>query len=445
MNNYSENNKTICVLGLGYVGLTLSVVLSEVGFNIIGVDKNRQVIDSLKKGKSHFYEIGLEELLSKLLIDKNPPVFDYKINNQNASIYIITVGTPIIKSKNEPNLDYVINASVDIGSVLKKGDLVILRSTVPVGTTRKIVLPILEKTSGLKINADFDLAFCPERTIEGKALSELKELPQIIGGYSDRSINRASDFFNKFTCETLNVGNLESAEMIKILNNTFRDLIFAYSNQMALLCQEMNLDMVKLTKAANYGYKRDIIPLPSPGVGGACLSKDPYILASVCDTNNIDSSLFLLGRKINEGMCQNIISRLEKELNFHSKKLEGAKILILGFAFKGRPATSDIRDSSTIDLVKILLSKKAILHGHDPLVNESEIISLGVNYTTLDAGFNNADAAIIMTNHVEYEKIDINILLKKMNKPSVLIDGWQLFNSEIVYQHSGIKYMSIGS
>ena len=136
----------------------------------------------------HFYEKGLEELLSKILINDTPPIFDYKINSQKASIYIITVGTPIIKSTNEPNLDYVINASVDIGKILKKGDLVILRSTVPVGTTRNIVLPILEKTSGLKINTDFDLAFCPKRTVEGKALTELKELPQIIGGFNERSI-----------------------------------------------------------------------------------------------------------------------------------------------------------------------------------------------------------------------------------------------------------------
>ena len=249
MKNLTEKDNTVCVLGLGYVGLTLATVLSDVGFNIYGVDKNEQVIDSLRIGKSHFYEKGLEELLSKLLISTNPPKFDCKIENQIASIYIITVGTPIIKSSSEPNLDYVINASVDIGNILKKGDLVILRSTVPVGTTRNIVLPILEKISGLKINKDFDLAFCPERTVEGKALTELKELPQIIGGFNEKSIQRASDFFNKFTNEVINVGELESAEMIKILNNTFRDIIFAYSNQMALLCQELNLNMVKLTKA----------------------------------------------------------------------------------------------------------------------------------------------------------------------------------------------------
>ena len=214
MKNTIEKDNTVCVLGLGYVGLTLATVLSDVGFVIFGVDKNKQVVDSLKIGKSHFYEKGLEELLSKILINDTPPIFDYKINSQKASIYIITVGTPIIKSTNEPNLDYVINASVDIGKILKKGDLVILRST-----TRNIVLPILEKTSGLKINTDFDLAFCPERTVEGKALTELKELPQIIGGFNERSIQRASDFFNKFTNEVINVGELESAEMI--LNPNF--------------------------------------------------------------------------------------------------------------------------------------------------------------------------------------------------------------------------------
>ena len=144
-------------------------------------------------------------------------------------------------------------------------------------------------------------------------------------------------------------------------------------------------------------------------------------------------------------MCQNILTRIENEFIINSKKINGAKIFILGFAFKGRPATSDMRDSSTIDLVNLLLSKKANLYGNDPLVKKSEISSLGVIHASLDEGFKNADAVIIMTNHIEYEQIDIDKLVKTMNKPAILMDGWQLFNSEILIQNNGIKYMSIGS
>ena len=371
-------------------------------------------------------------------------IYNNKLETPCASVYIITVGTPIIKSSVEPNLDYVSKATLQVAKVLRPGNFVILRSTVPVTTTRKIALPILEKESGLKAGIDFDLAFCPERTIEGKALRELRELPQIIGGINKNSVERASKLFLRSTKNTIDVASIEAAEMLKIMDNTYRDVMFSYSNQMALLCEALGLDMTHLVRAANNGYIRNNIPIPSPGVGGACLSKDPYILASVCKKVGIDDSLFSLGRKINESMPLHICNRMVNELNDMGKSIETAEILILGFAFKGNPATSDMRESPTLDLVKILLELGADLKGHDPLVSENEIKDLGVKFVDLNTGIRSAEIIIIMINHKDYASLNLASLIKKSKKQIIIIDGWHLFEPEDFSDHDRVKYLCVG-
>ena len=444
LSNRNIIDETICVLGLGYVGLTLSSVLADVGYKVFGIDRDEKLVTDLKLFRPHFHEKGLTELLISISKKSNFPEYFTKLKDSTASVYIITVGTPIQRPSLKPNLDYVRNATLEVGKVLKRGDMVILRSTVPVGTTRNLSLPVLEELSGLIAGEDFDLAFCPERTVEGKALKELRELPQIVGGINDKSTERVSRLFRKSTQTIINVGKIESAEMLKIMDNTFRDVMFAYSNQMALLCQSLGLDMVPLVRAANQGYNRNNIPVPSPGVGGACLSKDPYILASVCEEAGVDNSLFLLGRNINESMNVNSCNRIITELGKYGKKLKGAKVFVLGFAFKGKPETSDMRDSPTLDLIKILQKEKSIIYGHDPLVDKGEIANLGVKWESIENGFKDADVAIIMINHFMYEEMDLISLTNIMKKPAVLFDGWHLSNKEKALEASDIKYLCVG-
>jgi UDP-N-acetyl-D-mannosaminuronic acid dehydrogenase len=439
-----KQDETVCILGLGYVGLTLSSVLADVGYQVVGVDRNDKIVDGLKISKPHFHEKGLDELLVSLAQKSNAPRYYTSLQDSSSTVYIITVGTPILRPSLQPNLDYVRNATGEVGKVLKRGDMVILRSTVPVGTTRNVALPMLEQSSGLKAGLDFDLAFCPERTVEGKALKELRELPQIVGGLSDQSTERASRLFRRSTHTIIDVGKLESAEMLKIMDNTFRDVMFSYANQMALLCEALDLDMVPLVRAANQGYNRNNIPVPSPGVGGACLSKDPYILASVCKASGVDDSLFLLGRKINESMPLNACKRIKEELKKNGKDISGANVFVLGFSFKGKPETSDMRDSPTLDLIKILKEEGAIITGHDPLVPKDEIVGLGVEWKNVEDGFIEADAAIIMINHASYEEMDIVSHMNQMNKPAVLLDGWHLFSSDSFGEVPGVSYFCVG-
>jgi UDP-N-acetyl-D-mannosaminuronic acid dehydrogenase len=435
---------SVCVLGLGYVGLTLATVLSDVGYRVTGVDRDTRLIADVKAGKPHFHEKGLEEMMKAITKLPRPPVYQTGLPESCAAVYVITVGTPILRPSLKPNLEYVRSATAEVAKVLRKGDLVILRSTVPVGTTRQVALPMLESTSGLKAGVDFDLAFCPERTIEGKALRELRELPQIVGGINEAARERAARLFRRSTQTIIDVGSLESAEMLKIMDNTYRDVMFAYANQMALLCEGLGLDLVPLVRAANQGYNRNRIPVPSPGVGGACLSKDPYILASVCENAGVDASLFLLGRRINESMPVHTVDRVAAELQAAGKRLAGAEVLVLGFAFKGKPETSDMRDSPTIDLVRVLRERGAQVRGHDPLVPAEEIAALGVRVCALEEGFGGADAVIVMLNHDLYEEMDIAGLLETTRKPVVVVDGWHIFNSDDVADLSGVTYRCIG-
>ena len=438
------DDQEVCILGLGYVGLTLATVLSDVGYKVIGVDRDESLIEGLKKGVPHFHEKGLEEMMKTNARSQEPTSYHVSLTEPCASVYIVTVGTPILRPSLQPNLDYVRSAVSEVANVLRSGDMVILRSTVPVGTTRKIVQPLLEEVSGLQAGVDFDLAFCPERTVEGKALRELRELPQIIGGFNDKGATRAASLFRRSTSTIIDVGSVESAEMLKILDNTYRDMMFAYANQMALLCEELNLDMVPIVRAANQGYNRNRIPVPSPGVGGACLSKDPYILADVCRSVDIDPALFLKGREINEYMPIRVCECVSEELTKLGKSIRGAEVFVLGFAFKGKPETSDMRDSPTLDLVKELKRLGAHIRGHDPLVPENEIKELGVKFCSLEQGFEGAEVVIIMLDHPMYEEMDAVSLSEAASNPLIIMDGWHIFDSTDMDQNSNIIYRCVG-
>lgn len=418
--------KKIVIVGLGYVGLTLLLAMVEAGFKVIGVDKDKRVIKNLRQNKPHFHEKGLPEVLSKVLKSDNPPEFVEDITSVEGAVYIITVGTPVESKTLKPNLNFVKTAARQVGQILKKGDTVILRSTVPVGTTRHVAQPILQEECKLDAGKDFQLAFCPERTIEGKALRELRQLPQIIGGLDGRSSEVANALFAKVTNTVVDIGTIEGAEMLKIMDNTYRDLVFAYANQLSQLCDKFNLKMKDLVLAANSGYNRNNIPVPSPGVGGACLSKDPYILSSVCQSMGIPPDLFLQGRQINEGMPAYVGKKLLDRCHDRFGKFEDLTVFVMGFAFKGKPETSDMRQSPTLLLIEFLKSNGVKVLGHDPLVPAEEIAALGVEVVSIQRGLSISDGAIIMIDHVMYEDLELGALIANRDIPIIISDEWSV-------------------
>ena len=329
------------VIGLGYVGLTFSVVAASKGIDVIALEKSEEIKNKLKNKQGHFFEPGLDDLINVLYNNKLFIKNNFSISD-NIDIFFITVGTPLLPNSNTPNYDYLKSALNSISEVYDGTQLIILRSTIAVGTTRNIVIPFLSKLIN-KPEDEVLVAFCPERTIEGRAIQELQELPQIIGANNKQALFLAENLFRQITNTVIKIDSLEAAELIKLFNNTYRDIHFAVGNVFNEIAQGYGIDGVNLIKTANLGYSRSNIALPG-FVGGPCLEKDAYILTE----NMIESTgkqFVLNSRKYNESLEDKLVNWVVKNFNINDK------ICISGLAFKGVPDTSDLRGSSSISIV----------------------------------------------------------------------------------------------
>jgi len=438
-------HRHIAVIGMGYVGLTLAVVMAEEGYLVSGVDSDEEKIRMLREGKSYVFENGLEGVLQDQ-VGKN--LFPVQEIPEDGDVYIISVGTPVtnVDGKQTPIMQYIEAVSRSIGRNLRRGNLVILRSTVPIGTSREVVKPILEAESGLKCGSDFHLSFAPERTAEGKAIKELRELPQIIGGYNDESTDATAAVFRELTSNIIRVSSLEAAETVKLVNNTFRDLIFAYSNHVTQIASHFNIDISEVIKAANQGYPRDPVPLPSPGVGGPCLTKDPHIFANVAEyILEDDTTLFRKGRLVNESMHQFVVQRLEAQLQALGKSMADSKILVCGLAFKGHPETGDVRNSSAVEIHHLLKARGAQLFGHDPVANLRDVLEQGIEAVELYEGLAGMDAVLFLNNHRYYEKLNVAKIMEQLAERPIIFDGWNLFSGEEFLSIAPCVYMGLSS
>tara|TARA_B110000046_G_scaffold65207_1_gene72681 strand:- start:123 stop:1871 length:1749 start_codon:yes stop_codon:yes gene_type:complete len=437
-------HRNISIIGMGYVGLTLALVMADSGFNITGIESNKKTLNLLKKGESHIFENGLLELLNENL-NRNL-IFEKEVDTSD--VFIISVGTPIFCNSDEemvPNMDYLEGASFSVGRKLSVGNLVVLRSTVPVGTTRNFVKDILEKESGLVCGIDFHLSFAPERTAEGSAIKELRSLPQIIGGFNQDSIRVTSAIFRDITSTIVTVTSLEEAEMVKLINNSFRDYIFAFSNHIAKIASKYNINAHRLINSSNKGYIRDPIPYPSPGVGGPCLTKDPYIFSFVTDQHSINHKLFLNGRKVNESMHNFVYEQFMKALKLVGKEGKKNKILFCGLAFKGYPETGDIRNSSSVEIIKIFLKHNYDLYGYDAVASSEEIESIGLSYHDINSGFDEFDAVLFLNNHTKFQKINPFNMVSNMKEKPIIFDGWDLFQDKEILSVKPSIYLGLSN
>lgn len=436
-------HRHVVVVGLGYVGLTLALELAREGFRVTGVDADADRVAQLGRGESYVHEVGLPELLREQL---GKTFFAQTALPDDGDVFIISVGTPVSdeKSGHKPLLGYLTSASEQVGARLRRGGLVILRSTVPVGTTRDVVLPILEKTSGLRGERDFHLAFAPERTAEGKALVELRSLPQIVGGLGEDSVEATAALFRELSPTLVRVESLEAAELVKLINNSFRDLVFAFSNQIVQLAAPFNLDVVELIRAANRDYPRDRVPLPSPGVGGPCLTKDPYILASVAERAGLGTTLAAVGRAANEAMHGLVADAVVNQLRALGKDPAKARVVLCGLAFKGHPETGDLRNSTSLEIAAALRGRVGSLVGHDPVATADEIRSFGLEPVSVPAGFQGADAVVFLNNHRAYDKLDVYAMVRALRGPGLVYDGWHTFTPADVLAAAPCVYMGLG-
>lgn len=436
-------HRHVVVLGMGYVGLTLALGLAEEGFQVTGVDIDQENVERLARGESRVHEVGLSELLREQLAQ------NFKVTStipSGGDVFVISVGTPVKSDGGgfpRPDLQALKQSAEMVGEHLRPNALVVLRSTVPVGATRGVVLPILEAKSGLTGGRDFHLAFAPERTAEGDALKELRTLPQIIGGLNQDSVEATTAMFRELAPNIVRVDSLEAAEMAKLVNNSFRDLIFAFANQVAQLAAPFNLSAPEVIRAANRGYPRDPIPVPSPGVGGPCLTKDPYILASVASGASLDNTLFTMGRAVNERMHDIAADTIVEHLTRVGKDPRTASVLLCGLAFKGHPETADLRNSSSIEIANRLRDRVGKLFGHDPIVPLDLIAAERLEPVNLPEGFQGKDAVLFLNNHMAYRKIDVFSMIRALREPGIVYDGWGFFRDEEITQTCPSVYLGI--
>lgn len=411
----------IGILGLGYVGLTLGIAAADNGVEVYGTEINSHIKACLKENRAHFFEPGLDAIIRRV---NNKSFFcvDSFPEDKRFDAFIITVGTPLKKGEKEPNFEYIKSALQSIRNVYTGDELVILRSTVSVGTTRNIVLPYLAELIH-RPQEELLVSMCPERTVEGKAVEELTHLPQIISGNNKKSLEIAQQLFRTMTPYVISVDSLEEAELVKLYCNTYRDMTFAIGNVFCRAAQIFGVDGLSVIEHANQGYSRSNICLPG-FVAGPCLEKDAYIL-----TNNMETcpskDFIMAGRKFNESLEDMIVEWVEKKIGGKS----GKKIIALsGMAFKGVPETSDLRGSSSVYIAKKLVQKGYTLHLHDfvALPEELRDLNLGECYGDLFEACKEASLLLVLNNHRKYANIEAQNEIRKEKNGFSILDTWNV-------------------
>ena len=431
----------ICIIGLGYVGLTLATVMAGVGFTVTGIEIRHDLVDMLNSGKPHFFEPGLEGRLRRAIQENRMSFFKEIPLECKATTYIITIGTPL-DVDGKSNMDAIAQVARQVANVLADGDLVILRSTVKIGTTRKIILPILEASQ-----KSFDLAFCPERTLEGKALIELRQLPQIVGGLSPESTIRASQIFQFLTPTVVRVSDIETAEMVKLIDNSNRDIMFAYANEVARCCDAIGISAIEVIQAGKLGYPRTNLPLPGL-VGGPCLEKDPYILADGLKEVGVTPEITLTARKINERQPDEIVNFVKLLTEKMTEFPKNPIITLMGLAFKGHPATNDLRGTMARSVLISLRSKfpLAVFRGYDSMLTQEEIINFGLQPCySIDKAFCNSNLILLLNNHIDFIQMPLEVLSESLAKPSLIYDFWNSFSVDELSLANKVNYISLGS
>ena len=358
-------NKTavIGIVGLGYVGLPLAVAFADADLNVLGFDNQQKRVDLVNKGQSYIVDVSSESL-STAIANKLLEATVDQTRLKEVDAICICVPTPLTKTK-DPDLSYVIYESEEISKHLQRGQLIVLESTTYPGTTSEVMLPILER-SGLSIGQDFYLAYSPERVDPGSGKYNIRNTPKVVGGIDSQSTRLAELLYGQVADVVVPVKSPEVAEMTKIFENVFRSVNIALVNELTLLCEKMGISVWEVIDAAStkpFGY----MPFyPGPGIGGHCIPLDPYYLANKAREYDFHTRFIELAADINEQMPHYVASRITAALNADGKSINGAKVLVLGVAYK--KDVEDVRESPSLKLIQLLGQIGASLSYNDPYV-----------------------------------------------------------------------------
>ena len=390
---------TVGVMGLGYVGLPLSVEIARSGLRAVGFDIDPEVVEGANAGRSHIADVTDAELAEVLDTGRLEATTDMSRLAQCDAISI-SVPTPLSKTQ-DPDVSFVIAASEAVAAALRPGQLVVLESTTYPGTTREVLLPTLERT-GLHAGKDFFLCFSPERVDPGNAVWKTKNTPKVIGGITPTCTEAGLAVYERFIDTMVEVSSTEAAEMVKILENTFRAVNIAMVNEVALIADRLKVDVWEVIEAAAtkpFGFMKFT---PGPGLGGHCIPVDPHYLAWKMRTLDYRTRFIELASEINAEMPHFVVGKVRAALNAGRKAVNGARILVLGVAYKRD--VNDVRESPALDIIRLLAVDGAQVEYHDPLVPEvTEDGPLLASVPLTDEVLSQADAVVIVTDHSEVD------------------------------------------
>ncbi|MFX1485436.1 MAG: nucleotide sugar dehydrogenase [Promethearchaeota archaeon] len=429
--------KNMVVVGLGYVGIPVAARFAEEGFNVIGIDIIAEKVDKINNGECPIEgdEPGLHELVKEVVSNGNLKASQSYDVIADANYVLIVVETPFDLRSKEPYYSALRSATKSVGQHLTKETIVVIESTVAPGTVNNIVQPILEEESGLKAGTDFFLAAAPERVMPGKLLYNLAHLDRTIGGINAESTNVAVDLYKNIVGGVIYATDALTAEVVKTTENAYRDVQIAFSNEVALMCEILGVDVYKVRELVNKSPFRNM-HYPGAGVGGHCLPKDSWLLAFGA-REKYEPRLLAVAREINDGMPRHMSNLCESALTEAGRKVYGAKVTVLGLAYLEN--SDDTRNSPAFTLIKALEVVGALPTVHDPHVRESNGIR---PLQDTEKALKDSDCLVLVTAHDEYKGLNLDDLKRMMRTP-VIVDGRNVFDKEECIS-KGFIYRGVG-
>jgi UDP-N-acetyl-D-glucosamine dehydrogenase len=389
-----EGDVRVATVGLGYVGLPLSVEFASSGLSVVGVDVNPKKVAIIREGGSYVRDVPAERVSDLIRSGRLEVTTDFDVLRDCDAI-IICVPTPLSKTK-DPDLSLVVNATREISKRLRPGQLVVLESTTYPGTTEELILPTLEE-SGLKVGEEFFLAFSPERVDPGNETWNTRNTPKIIGGTTPRCCEITQALYSHAVQNVIPVSSTRAAEMVKLLENTFRSVNIGLVNEVALMCDRLGVDVWEVIDAAAskpFGF----MPFyPGPGLGGHCIPIDPLYLSWKLKTLNYRARFIELAGEVNSAMPYYVVNKIQDAFNEREKSIKGSRILLLGMSYKRD--IDDVRESPALDVLRILEQKGAEVVYHDPLVLELDMDGDNYRSQPLEESVKAADCVVILTDH----------------------------------------------
>ncbi len=422
----------IAVIGLGYVGLPVAAKFAEAGFNVLGIELKDERVRKINAGISPIEgeEPGLEELLAGVVKAGKLKASGSYADLANHDIILIDVETPV-DDAHVPRYEALKSALRSLGPALQPGALVIVESTIAPGTMQQVALPLLEEGTRRKVNQGFYLGNCPERVMPGRLLANLRSLSRVVGGSSPEVADVMVGFYRNVVSADLDAVDWITAELVKTVENAYRDVQIAFANEVAMICEAMGGDVWKVRELVNKSPYRQM-HLPGAGVGGHCIPKDPWLLAYGVQNLNVPLRMIPAARAVNDGMPLHVAELLQSALKEAGADLKDARVLVMGYAYLEN--SDDTRNSPTRTLVERLAQLGAGVVIHDPYVPGCQ----GDLLTAAGA----CDAAVVMVAHDAYRALDVETLRRSLRRP-VLVDGRDMFDSAAL-RAAGWIYRGVG-